>query len=87
MLISQLGFLILTGDQSLTLFSSLSSEEQDSTRSSESPSKHRRNSSRGSIRGFLPPEESLSSLNKRWVWSELLLLLLLLNAAVSMQIL
>lgn len=70
MLINQLSFLILTGDQSLSLFSSLSSDDGIKGGGGgvveESP-RHRRNSSRGSIRGFIPPEEPLT-FTRRWVW-------------------
>lgn len=57
LLINQLGFLILTGDSSLSFLSALDSTDRSDSISSET---HRRTSSRGSIRGFLPPEEPLS---------------------------
>ncbi|XP_019858541.1 PREDICTED: protein CLEC16A-like, partial [Amphimedon queenslandica] len=63
MLINQLSFLILTGDQSLSLFSSLSDPAANGG-GVDSP-KHRRNSSRGSIRGFIPPEEPLSFISSK----------------------
>ena len=58
---TQLAYLILTGDHSLTLPSSISLEEvaASSPATSTSHSQHRRSSSRGSVRGFIPPEETL----------------------------
>ena len=58
---TQLAYLILTGDHSLSVPPSISMEEViTSTSATSTPhSQHRRSSSRGSVRGFIPPEETL----------------------------
>lgn len=58
-LTTQLSYLILTGDHTLSFPPSLSNGPN------KSPPRHRRSSSKGSMRGFIPPQEPLSfSLNQ-----------------------
>ena len=58
---TQLAYLILTGDHDLSLPPSISLVEVTTSTSATSMphSQHRRSSSRGSVRGFIPPEETL----------------------------
>lgn len=74
-LVTQLAFLILTGDHSLLLPPSIINGSQQVTMPPRSPStlcQHRRNSSRSSMRGFVAPEETLDSSFQRTRFSPLL---------------
>ena len=57
---SQLAYLILTGDHTLQLPPTLTEGTTDRPSPPTSTHSHRRSSSRGSVRGFVPPEEPLA---------------------------
>lgn len=56
---TQLAFLILTGDHSLSLPCAIFGDGSEDKPATSTPRLHRRSSSRGSVRGFIPPEETL----------------------------